>query len=87
MAKTEQINVRIESDIKAAAEAVFQELGISPSQAIQMFYRQVSLHKGLPFDVCIPNAETIAVMREFEHDKQALPRYKRFEDYLHSIGP
>ena len=51
-----------------------------------MFYRQVSLYKGLPFDVCIPNAETIAAMREFEHDKQALPRYKRFEDYLHSIA-
>ena len=47
MAKTEQVNVRIEPEIKAAAEAVFEQLGMTPSQAITMFYRQVSFHQGL----------------------------------------
>ena len=37
MAKTEQVNVRIEPEIKAAAEAVFAHLGMTPSQAITMF--------------------------------------------------
>ena len=41
MAKTAQVNVRMESKIKAEAEAVFAQLGITPSQAIKMFYRQV----------------------------------------------
>jgi addiction module RelB/DinJ family antitoxin len=40
MAKTEQLNIRIEADIKATAEKVLHELGLSPSQAVQMFYNK-----------------------------------------------
>ena len=64
MAKTEQINVRME--LKVKAEAVFAQLGITPSQAIIMFYRQVSLQQGLPFAVRIPNAETLEAMRKLD---------------------
>jgi DNA-damage-inducible protein J len=86
MAKTEQLNIRIEADIKATAEKVLHELGLSPSQAVQMFYKQVILHQGLPFEVHIPNDETIATIREFEQEKQDLPRYEQFADYLKEIG-
>ena len=37
---------------------MLSKLGLSPTQAITLFYRQVEIRKGLPFDVVIPNATT-----------------------------
>lgn len=64
MAKTEMIRARMEPEIKHDAEAVFKALGLSPTEAITLFYRQVSLHNGLPFMVRIPNAESREAMRQ-----------------------
>ena len=83
MAKTEQINVRMESKVKA--EAVFAQLGMTPSQAIIMFYRQVSLQQGLPFEVRIPNAETVEAMRELD-EGQNLRSYESFDAYRKGLG-
>lgn len=66
MDKTEQIQVRINPETKLAAEAVFAKLGIKPSEAVRMFYHQVELSQGIPFDVRIPNAETLEAMQETE---------------------
>lgn len=51
MAKTAAISARIDETIKSEAEQVFQLLGLTSSQAITLFYRQVALYKGLPFPV------------------------------------
>ena len=64
MAKTEMILVRVEPELKSQAEEVFSELGLSPTEAIRLFYAQVALHRGLPFAVKIPNAETIEALRQ-----------------------
>ena len=64
MSKTETIRARVEPEIKRRAESVLRELGLSPTEAIRMFYRQVILRRGLPFAAEIPNAETHAAMRE-----------------------
>jgi DNA-damage-inducible protein J len=64
MAKTAFLNARIDPDLKTKAEKVLAGVGVSASQAITMFYRQVVLRRGLPFDVCIPNAETLAALKE-----------------------
>ena len=64
MAKTELIRVRVEPELKSQAEAVFSELGLSPTEAIRLFYAQVTLHRGLPFAVRIPNDETIEALRQ-----------------------
>ena len=64
MAKTGMIRVRVEPELKFQAEEVFSELGLSPTEAITLFYTQVSLHRGLPFAARIPNAETIEALRQ-----------------------
>ncbi|MBF0382300.1 MAG: type II toxin-antitoxin system RelB/DinJ family antitoxin [Magnetococcales bacterium] len=64
MAKTEMIRARVEPETKHEAEKIFHTLGISVSEAINMFYKQVALHDGMPFEVRIPNAETIEAMRQ-----------------------
>jgi len=55
MSKTEIIRARIEPAIKQKAEEILQEIGISPSQAIQMFYKRIIICGGLPFEVTLPN--------------------------------
>lgn len=59
MSKTATIHARIEPHLKSEAEGLLRRLGLSVSQAITIFYKQVSLRKGLPFDVAIPNRNTL----------------------------
>ena len=66
MAKTAFLNARIDPDLKIKAEKVLDKVGVSASQAITMFYKQIILRKGLPFDVCLPNSETVAALKENE---------------------
>ena len=54
MAKTANLYVRIEPDVKVQAEDILNTLGIPASSAINMFYKQIILQKGIPFDVKLP---------------------------------
>ena len=54
MAKTANIYVRIEPDVKEQAESILAALGIPASNAINMFYKQIILQRGLPFEVKMP---------------------------------
>ncbi len=58
MNKAAVIHARIEPKTKASAERVLQKLGLSPTEAIRIFYRQIALCQGLPFQVHIPNRLT-----------------------------
>ena len=64
MGKTAMTHARLTPEVKEKAEAILKELGISISTAYEMFYRQIIAHNGLPFDVQMPNAETVQAMRE-----------------------
>ena len=64
MARTDQLNVRIEPELKREGEAILQAIGINPSDAIRMFYRQIVMFRGLTFDARIPNEETISALNE-----------------------
>lgn len=66
MAKTETIRARVEPELKHQAEGVLRELGLSATEAITLFYTQVAMRRGLPFDVKIPNADTVEAMRQAE---------------------
>lgn len=63
MHKATTINVRIESKLKAQAEAILRKVGLEPAEAVKLFYMQICLHKGLPFNVKVPNKETVNAMR------------------------
>jgi DNA-damage-inducible protein J len=58
MSKTASIRARIEPTLKKEAESLLGKMGLSATQAITIFYRQITLRKGLPFDVVIPNKTT-----------------------------
>jgi DNA-damage-inducible protein J len=58
------INARVESDLKVEVEHILKNLGLNATQAITMYYQQIKLHKGIPFDIKIPNEETQKVIEE-----------------------
>jgi DNA-damage-inducible protein J len=56
------VRARIDPAVKLRAETILAELGLNASDAIRIFYKQVTLQKGLPFAVLIPNEETQKAM-------------------------
>ena len=58
MSKTATIRARIQPELKDKAEHVFHRLGLTTTQAITLFYKQVELREGLPFEIAIPNETT-----------------------------
>ena len=66
MGKSAYITARIEPKLKAQASRVLAKVGVSTTDAITMFLRQVVLHDGLPFDVRVPNSETRKAIEELE---------------------
>lgn len=86
MAKTETIRARVDAKLKAEAEGVLEKLGMTASDAIRMFYRQVALRKGLPFDVAIPNAETQKVLRDADAGRNLLGPFEDVDEMFRELG-
>jgi len=64
MHKEATINARIEQKLKKEAETIFHKVGLSSAEAVRLFYKQVCLHKGLPFEVKIPNKATLKAIHD-----------------------
>ena len=62
--KSAVIHARIEPQIKRQAERVLHELGLSPTEAIRIFYHLITLRRGLPFAVVVPNECTAATLEK-----------------------
>ncbi len=82
--KTLRVQARIEPELKVAAEKVFESLGLTPTEAIRVFYRQVELHQGLPFDLKIPNETTLAALAEAENIEN-LETYTNTSDLFENL--
>jgi DNA-damage-inducible protein J len=84
MPKTATIHMRVEPELKQDVENILRELGLTTSEAINMFLRQVSARRGIPFDVRIPNAETREAMEELKMPRN-LKSYDSFEALLEEV--
>jgi len=67
--KTAVVHARIEPQTKRTAEGVLRTLGLTPTEAIRIFYKQISLRGGLPFPVAIPNELTASTLRKSRRGK------------------
>jgi DNA-damage-inducible protein J len=85
MSKNAVIRARVEPDLKEHAEAVFRRLGVSTTQAIAIFYKQVVLRKGLPFDVRIPNETTRRTFEATDAGRDVI-LCKDAEDMFQKLG-
>ena len=61
MANTSAVYARIDTNLKENAESILQQLGISPSSAIQMLYSQIVLTRGLPLDLHLPSRKPVEI--------------------------
>jgi len=60
MQKSASINTRVDPALKAQAENVLNELGMSMATAMNLFLKQIVIHNGLPFDVRLPKNAPVA---------------------------
>lgn len=85
MAKTAMIRARTEPNLKKEVERLFKELGMSTTEAINLFYNQVRLHKGLPFEVRIPNKTTEETFKKTDKGDE-LNAYKSTDEFFEKLG-
>jgi DNA-damage-inducible protein J len=67
--KTSTVHARIEPQTKEKAEEILRRLGLTPTEAIRIFYKQISLRGGLPFSVAIPNKLTASTLEKSRRDQ------------------
>ena len=72
--KSAMIHARVEPGLKQKVESIFANLGISATEAITIYYKQVALRNGLPFEVRIPNRTTARTFKGTD-DRRNLKRF------------
>jgi DNA-damage-inducible protein J len=69
MSKTATIQARISPELKKKAQKILRMLNLSMSEAISLYLTQVTLHRGIPFDIKIPNDLTLKTIKGIEKDE------------------
>ena len=66
MAKTANINIRVEPEVKSTVDGIFSHFGITVADAVNIFLHKVMIVGGMPFDMTLPryNEETLSAMQE-----------------------
>ena len=79
MAKTDTLHIRVEPDVKMKAEETLNDLGLSITEAVNVFLNQVILHDGIPFKIEKPkyNKETIQAMEDVKSGKNLSKTFYR----------
>jgi DNA-damage-inducible protein J len=85
MSKIATVRARIEPALKDYVEGIFQELGLTTTEAITLFYKQVELQKGLPFEIKIPNRITKTTFKKTDNQEE-LVNCENVEDLFDQLG-
>lgn len=73
MRQSAVIHARVEPATKKKAERVLRRLGVTPTDAIRMYYRQICLRGGLPFRVLVPNERTARTLHDSRRGRGVKP--------------
>jgi len=84
MIKKARVEARVDLKLKDEVISVLRKLNMSESEAIRVYFRQIALTKGIPFEIKIPNKETLKALDEVKSGK--LREFNNFDDYLNDIG-
>lgn len=77
MSKTDVLHARIDSELKENVENIFAQLGLTSTDAIKLFYKQVELNGGLPFEIKIP-MQTLAENKLLEELKKGAESAEKY---------
>jgi DNA-damage-inducible protein J len=84
MPATEMVHVRIDKRIKSKAAKTLASMGLSVSDAVRVLLTRVAAEKALPFDVKVPNATTLAAIREARAGK--LPSFRNVSELMTDLN-
>lgn len=82
MSKTSTLTIRLDPVLKKQTERVLSEMGLTPSQAITLFYKQIKFQRGLPFEIRLPkepNEETLQAMDDLKN-RRKIKTFKNVKD-------
>jgi DNA-damage-inducible protein J len=82
--KTATARALIDPEIKKQAEAILKKLGLSASNSFELFYRQVIAHRGLPFELNIPNEKTMEAIQDSRGGKGK--RFSASQELFDDLG-
>lgn len=83
--KSAVVSARVDPELKGNAEQVFKTLGLTTTQAITLFFKQVELRQGLPFEVRIPNEITMQALEQAQA-RQNLEEFNSLDDLFEDLG-
>ncbi|MEI8353995.1 MAG: type II toxin-antitoxin system RelB/DinJ family antitoxin [Lentisphaerota bacterium] len=84
MSRTVTVRARMASGLKSEVEALLEQLGVTTTDAINMFFSQIRLRKGIPFSIDMPNTST---RRTFENTDRGeeLHAYKNLDEMFKAL--
>lgn len=87
MAKTDTLHIRVEPIVKQKAEKTLNDLGLSITEAINVFLNQVILNEGIPFEIKKPkfNKETIQAMEDTKEGKNLSKTFDSVDEMLEEL--
>lgn len=85
MSKTAMIRARVDPILKEEVEMILDAIGLSTTQAITLFYQQVRLSRGLPFDLRVPNTITLQTFTDTDAGEN-LVRCQNADDLFERLG-
>lgn len=88
MANTTNLNIRIDEELKRQADAIFSELGLNMSTAINMFLRYSVRYGGIPFELRVekPNAETLAAIDDVNNNRNMSKTFASVDDLMEDLN-
>ncbi len=88
MANTTNLNIRIDEELKRQADAIFSELGLNMSTAINMFLRYSVRYGGIPFELRVekPNAETLAAIDDVNNNRNMSKTFTSVDDLMEDLN-
>jgi DNA-damage-inducible protein J len=81
---TTMVHIRVDEQVKAQAAEALASMGLSVSDAVRMMLVRVAAEKALPFEIRVPNAETVAAIREL--DEGLGKRFDTVEDLMADLN-
>ena len=87
MAKTDTLHIRVEPAVKQKAEETLNDLGLSISEAINVFLNQVILNDGIPFEIKKPrfNKETIQAIEDTKNGKNLSKTFNSVDEMFEEL--
>ena len=88
MANTTNLNIRVDEELKHKAEAIFSELGLNMSTAMNIFLRYSVRYGGIPFELRIekPNAETLSAIDDVNNNRNMSKTFDSVNDLVEDLN-